>query len=64
MRDLKNVKKSEEIKMGIMLKQVTGHNIVADGWAGVSDLQPHPNPTPNPHPTNLPIQTYIVTAAL
>ena len=29
-------------------KQPTrGHNIVADGWAGASNSQPHPNPTPN-----------------
>ena len=27
--------------------QVTrGHNIVADGWAGASNPQPHPNPPP------------------
>ena len=31
-------------------KQVTrGHNIVADGWAGVAN--PHPQPTPHPIPT-------------
>ena len=27
------------------MQQVTrGHNIVADGWAGASNLHPHPNP--------------------
>ena len=29
-----------------------GHNIVADGWAGASNPQPHPNHTPNPPPTH------------
>ena len=34
-------------------KQVTrGHNIVADGWAGASNLQPHPTPIPNTPPTH------------
>ena len=33
-------------------KQVTqGHNIVADGWAGASNPQPHPTPIPNTPPT-------------
>ena len=32
-------------------EQVTrGHNIVADGWAGASNLQPYPNHTLNPPP--------------
>ena len=36
-------------------KQVTrGHNIVADGWAGVCNPQPHPNHTPKPPPTHSP----------
>ena len=26
-----------------------GHNIVADGWAGASNPQPHPNTTPLQH---------------
>ena len=31
----------------VSLKQVTwGYNIVADGWAGVANLQPHPNLLP------------------
>ena len=35
-------------------QQVTrGHNIVADGWAGASNPQPHPNHTPNPSRTHL-----------
>ena len=30
---------------GAKNKQVTrGHNIVADGWAGASNPQPHPKP--------------------
>jgi len=34
-------------------EQVTrGHNIVADGWAGASNPQPHPNPTLNSPPTH------------
>ena len=26
-----------------------GYNIVAEGWAGVSNPHPHPKPNPNPH---------------
>ena len=29
-----------------------GHNIAADGWAGASNPQPHPNHTHNPPPTH------------
>ena len=36
-------------------KQVTwGHNIVADGWTGASNPDPHPMPPP---PTHLPKKT-------
>ena len=34
-----------------ILKQVTSHNIVADGWAVVANPHPHPTPHPNPLPT-------------
>ena len=41
--------------LGLVVKQVTrGHNIVADGWAGVANHRPHPMP----HPTPLPTQTH------
>ena len=41
-------------------KQVTrGHNIVADGWAGVANSLPHPTP----HPTPLPTQTLTQKAS-
>ena len=40
----------EFLKNGSEIKQVTqGHNIVADGWAGASNPQPHPNTTPLQH---------------
>ena len=29
-----------------------GHNIVADGWAGAANPQPHPKPTTYPPPTH------------
>ena len=29
-----------------------GHNVVAEGWAGASNPQSHPNHTPNPPPTH------------
>ena len=44
----KRKKVREKIK-----KQVTrGHNIVADGWAGASNPQPHPNHIPKPPQTH------------
>ena len=37
------------------MKQVTrGHNIVADGWAGASNPQPHANLTHSCHPLTHP----------
>ena len=32
-------------------RKTRGHNIVADGWAGAANLQPHPRPHPTPFPT-------------
>ena len=48
-----NEGKKDNDRMKSKKEQVTrGHNIVADGWAGASNLQPYPNHTPNPPPTH------------
>ena len=39
MNELKDDKEEEQV--------TRGHNIVADGWAGASNPQPHPTPIPN-----------------
>ena len=47
-RDCETEKATFLLKLRPFLnKQVTrGQNIVADGWAGASNFNPHPNPPP------------------